>query len=531
MTAVIYARFSSIGQREESIEGQLRECSDFANRKGYTVVKSYCDRAISGKSAANRPEFMQMIDDSKQHLFDTVIVWKIDRFSRDKYDSVFYKNALKKNGVSVVSATEPIDDTAEGQLMESIFEGFSVYYLKDLSVKVSRGMTENALKGKFNGGNPTFGYTIDAEKRFQIDPATAPIVAEIFTRYSDGEPVKSIVEYLLSIDLQTQHGKPPTHNFVMHLLKNRRYLGEYRFKDTVIENAFEPIVTPSLFEKCQQRMSANQRKPAHFKPLPEPYLLTDKLFCGYCGNTMSGESGTSATNRTYRYYKCGNAKRHKSCDKKAVVKAFIEDLVLSYTMEFLQNNALITRIVDAAFEYQQKENTALAPLQNRLHTTESEIENIMTAIKAGIITKTTKSELERLELEKESLEITIAKEQIERPMLTKKEIRFWITKFRDTDLADDIQKRKLIETFVNSVYIYDDKAVLLFNYKDGEQFVDLTGATKIAKGGNSSGGGGTGGIGEGNSSAGDGNAKKTSRKRTKGKPSFDSSPLNSVGDP
>ena len=532
MNVVIYARFSSVGQREESIEGQLRECSEYANRKGYTVLKSYCDRAISGKSAANRPEFMQMIEDSKQHLFDAVLVWKIDRFSRDKYDSVFYKNALKKNGVSVISATEPIDDTAEGQLMESIFEGFSVYYLKDLSVKVERGMTENALKGKFNGGNPTFGYIIDEDKRFQINPATAPIVAEIFTRYSDGETIKSIVEYLQSAEMQTQQGKPPTQNFVMHLLKNRRYLGEYRFKDTVIENAFEPIITPELFVKCQQRMSANKRKPAHFKPLPETYLLTDKLFCGYCGGKMSGESGRSATSRIYRYYKCRNAKRHRTCEKKAVAKAFIEDLVIAHAMQFLRDDALISRIVDAAFKYQQRENAALAPLQNRLDKTESEIQNIMTAIKAGIITKSTKSELERLEIEKENLEITIAKEQIERPQLTKKEIRFWLTKFRDTDLADDTQKRKLIETFANSVYVYDDKAVLLFNDKDGEQLVDLADAAKIAKGrgdgGNDGTSGGIGGVMSKNTTPA---AVKTARKRTKDEPSSDSSPLDSVGDP
>ena len=155
--AVIYARYSSVDQREESIEGQIRECGDFAKRKGYTVISTYADRALSGKMATNRPQFMQMIADSKQGLFDTVIVWKIDRFSRDKYDSVFYKNTLKKNGVSVISATEPIDDSPEGQLMESIFEGFSAYYIKDLSMKVSRGMTENTLKGKYNGGNPTFG--------------------------------------------------------------------------------------------------------------------------------------------------------------------------------------------------------------------------------------------------------------------------------------------------------------------------------------------------------------------------------------
>ena len=148
MKAVIYARYSSDNQREESIEGQLRECGDFAQRKGYTIVKTYADRAISGKKADNRPQFMQMITDSKNGMFDAIIVWKIDRFSRDKYDSVYYKNILKKNGVSVVSATEPIDDSPEGQLMESIFEGFSAYYIKDLAMKVSRGMTENTLKGQ-----------------------------------------------------------------------------------------------------------------------------------------------------------------------------------------------------------------------------------------------------------------------------------------------------------------------------------------------------------------------------------------------
>ena len=170
MKAVIYARYSDANQREESIEGQLRECGDFAKRKCYTVIKSYVDRAISGKKADNRPEFMQMITDSKQGLYDTVIVWKIDRFSRDKYDSVFYKNTLKKNGVSVLSAIEPIDDSPEGQLMESIFEGFSVYYLKDLSMKTSRGMTENVLKGRYNGGGVTYGISLTRTSNSSLTP-------------------------------------------------------------------------------------------------------------------------------------------------------------------------------------------------------------------------------------------------------------------------------------------------------------------------------------------------------------------------
>lgn len=166
MKAVIYARYSSDNQREESIEGQVRECLAFAGRKGYTVIKTYADRAISGKRADNRPEFQQMISDSAKGEFDVIIVWKIDRFSRDKYDSVIYKSKLNKNGVCVISATEPIDDSPEGKLMESIFEGFSEYYIKDLAQKTSRGMTENVLKGKFNGGAVPYGYMIDSNRQF-----------------------------------------------------------------------------------------------------------------------------------------------------------------------------------------------------------------------------------------------------------------------------------------------------------------------------------------------------------------------------
>jgi len=227
MKAIIYARYSSENQREESIEGQIRECGEFAERKGYTVIKTYADRAISGKKADNRPQFMQMIEDSKQKGFDVVIVWKVDRFSRDKYDSVYYKNILKKNGVSVISATEPIDDSPEGQLMESIFEGFSVYYLKDLSMKVSRGMTENTLKGKFNGGNPTFGYVIDENKNFQPDPVNALIVADIFRRYASGESTKSILQSLNEQGIKTGPGRTPSYSFIVNLLNWRVQFQRY----------------------------------------------------------------------------------------------------------------------------------------------------------------------------------------------------------------------------------------------------------------------------------------------------------------
>jgi DNA invertase Pin-like site-specific DNA recombinase len=141
--------------------------------------------------------------------------------------------------------------------MESIFEGFSAYYLKDLSMKVSRGMTENALKGKYNGGGITFGYIVDESKQFQPDPVSAAIVADIFVRFASGESSKSILESLKEQGLKTNRGALPTYSFITALLKNRRYLGEYKFRDTVVANAFLPLVSEDVFEKCQKRLAEN----------------------------------------------------------------------------------------------------------------------------------------------------------------------------------------------------------------------------------------------------------------------------------
>ena len=469
--AVIYARYSSDNQREESIDGQLRECLAFAERKGYTVISTYADRAISGKRAENRPEFMQMITDSARCEFEYVIVWKIDRFSRNKYDSANYKFKLKKNGVSVISATEPIDDSPEGKLMESIFEGFSEYYVKDLEQKTSRGMTENALKGKFNGGNVTFGYIIDKDKHFRKDPATAPIVEDIFNRYADGEPIRSIVDELNGKGLKN-NGKPFTYHFINWLLKNRRYLGEYTFRETMNNDAIPQIVSEEVFTKCQRRLQSNKHKPASFKPVEEKYLLTGKIFCGQCGDTMSGISGTGKDNSRYRYYQCMTSKRHR-CSKKIVPKAFVEGAAFDSATQILTNKAVIDRISDTCYSMQSSTSSELSALRKQLRQNKKEIDNLMKAIKAGLFTKSTKAELERLEQEQETLEVQIAQEQIKRPVLSREQIELWITHFAKSELSSPEQKQRLIDIFLNGVYVYDDKMVVTFNYKDGERAMPL----------------------------------------------------------
>ena len=186
MTGIIYARYSSDNQREESIDGQIRECKEFAEKNDIRIIDTYIDRALSAKTD-NRPSFQQMIKDSSKGLFDVIIVWKLDRFARNRYDSAHYKNILKKNGVKVISATEAISSGAEGILLESMLEGYAEYYSAELAEKINRGLTENALKCKYNGGSVAFGYMIDDEQHFQINPTLAPVVLNIFNDYISGK--------------------------------------------------------------------------------------------------------------------------------------------------------------------------------------------------------------------------------------------------------------------------------------------------------------------------------------------------------
>jgi DNA invertase Pin-like site-specific DNA recombinase len=128
MNGVIYARYSSDNQREESIDGQLRECLAFTEKNDIQIIETYVDRALSAKTD-NRPDFQRMIRDSTKEQFEVIIVWKLDCFARNRYDSAHYKAILKRNNVRVVSATEAISQGPDGIILESLLEGIYKYSL------------------------------------------------------------------------------------------------------------------------------------------------------------------------------------------------------------------------------------------------------------------------------------------------------------------------------------------------------------------------------------------------------------------
>ena len=471
-------------QREESIEGQIRECTAYAEKNGITIVKHYIDRAISAKTD-NRPEFQQMIKDSDKKLFDIVLVWKLDRFARNRYDSARYKTQLKKNGVKLMSATEIISEGPEGIILESVLEGYAEYYSADLSEKVIRGMTENALKGKFTGGAIPFGYIINADHRFEIDPLTAPFVAETFQRYNDGQTMREIRDWLNEKGVKNQRGGLMTFNTIQHMLNNRRYIGELKYRDVLIPDAIPSIVSAELFNDVQEKIAKNKKAPARRKA-EDDYLLTTKLFCGYCGALMFGESGTSRTGEVHRYYKCATAKKHKGCKKKTVRKQWLEDLVVNQTMQLVKDDAAMESIIAKVMELQNKENTNIPLYEKQLRDAESGIQNMLNAIQAGILTSSTKERLEQLEETKRELEARIAEEKLAKPKVTEEFIRFWLLRFRKLDMSLKDQRQALVDTFINAIYLYDDKVLITFNYKEGTQTVTFGEATEVASEGNGS---------------------------------------------
>ena len=473
MTAVIYARYSSDSQREASIEGQLRDCKDYAEKNGITVVGTYIDRAYSAKTD-DRPDFQRMIKDSGKKIFDVVLVWKLDRFARNRFDAVNYKYQLEKNGVHLVSAMEPISQGPEGIMVESMLIGMAEYYSAELALKVARGERENALQCKYNGGVVPLGFTIGKEDRlYHIDPETAPIVQEIFSRYADGEPAEKIAASLNERGLRTRTGKPFVKNSFFQIFRNRRYIGEYRYKDIVTPGGIPAIVDQDLFDRVQQRFEQNRI--AHGRPAKEDvsYLLTTKLFCGKCGTLMGGESGTSHMGNTYYYYKCGNAKRHGKahCDLKAIRKEPLERFVVDTAIKVIFSDEIIERLIDLVMEAQQQENTRLPVLKEQLRDTEKRLANLLEAIEQGILTPTTKQRLDELEARKESLNTSILEEELKKPVLTREWIRFWLEKFRKGDVGSTEHQRQIIDTFVNSVYVFDDRVVLNFNFTDDAKTV------------------------------------------------------------
>ena len=459
MNAAIYARFSSSGQREESIEGQLRDCNAYAKRNGLTVVAEYADKAISGRTD-KRPDFQRMLKDSEKGAFQLLICWKMDRFARNRYDSAIYKAKLKKAGVRVVYAMESIPEGPEGIILESVMEGYAEYYSENLAQNVRRGYYDSALELKTLGAKP-LGLKKGPGDRFVVDPETAPVVKRIFEEYASGRKINDIIEGLNAEGYRTARGLPFTRNSLQTILANEKYIGVYEFKDIRVENAIEPIIDKTTWEAVQKMRKRRVISPAASRDVN--FKLTTKLYCGECGCPMTGDSGTSRSGQTYYYYTCSNKKRGRHCKSKSVRKDDIEKLVIDQLLSLICSDQFIEDVADLCMEYQDRERDAslIASLEQKKKEIDKKIGNLTKALEDGRAADIILDRLDQLKAEREDIERGIAVQLIEDPRLDRDQIIFYLQRLRERKEKPEELGEDLIETFLNSAHLYDDGRLVL----------------------------------------------------------------------
>ena len=471
--AVAYGRYSTDMQREESIDAQFRAIRDYCNRNKIELVSTYADEGISG-TTDNRPQFQQMIKDAELGAFDYVIVHKLDRFSRSKYDSAIYKRKLKLAGVQLLSVLENLDGSPESLILESVLEGMSEYYSKNLSREVKKGMRENALKCKFNGGTPPLGYDIDDDKNYVINAHEAEAIKLIFDMFTKNHSYSDMMRKLNSLGYKTKRGREFTRNSFYEILNNERYIGIYfyskedydgfrgkrnyhkkRDKSNMIriENGVPAIIDKETWAKAQEKLQNNkklskQNKNGRF------YLLTGLLFCGECDSPMSGTKRINSAGHAYYYYRCNHQKRTHRCKTLSIRADKVEKQVLDCFEDVIFTKANKDAIINSMLKFLDKETDTTdqkKSLEKELAATEKQIENILDAIMNGISSPSLNNKLKELETKKETLKTSISKCNI--------------ISFKSTGLVDDIKE------FLNkNSSIYDftpqEQSVILRNFID-----------------------------------------------------------------
>ena len=474
--AVIYARYSSTGQTEQSIEGQLRDCYKVAEEQGLTIVKEYIDRALTGKND-NRPNFKRMIKDSAFDNFDVVITWKMDRFARNRTDSALYKKILKDNGVKVVYAAENIPDGNEGVILESILEGLAEYYSLDLAQKTIRGKKESIRKGKHANGTVLYGYKTNKDKYYEIDENAAPIIRKIFNDYVSGKTPSEIARSFNEAGIKTKIDDIWTPSKIHQILKNKKYAGIYECFGVKSNSAIPAIIDLKTFEAAQKKATINKniggKNKARYK-----YMLSGKIQCGICGSAMCGNYARA--NRKVKveiicYYTC-NAKRSMKkldCTSKSIRRDLVEKLVIENTMNIVLDDNFINKIASQIIELNEKQDETdnLIDVYNyELKDVKSKIDNIMKAIEEGIASKRMIERIAELEERESQLEqqISIESSKQKQDNLTKEQIIFWLSSFKDGNIESVEFCENLIKCFINKVVVYPGYIEVYYNYLDEE---------------------------------------------------------------
>ncbi len=502
MRAAIYARFSSDQQRTESIDAQIRAISAYCDQKQYIIVATYIDEARSA-TTDQRPEFQHMIADAKHGKFDVVIVHKLDRFARDRYDSVVYRRELKKNGVILESVLERFDDSPESVIMEAMMEGINEYYSRNLARETRKGLLENALSGKWTGGTPPYGYNVNRETlKLEINEEQAPAVRLYFESIADGKNHTWIANELNRRGFKTNAGNPFTKNAFCNWHLNKRYKGIFTWdaipkknatgnrngvrRDEAnivqVEGVIPAIISAELWDRVAEIKASRKIKSGRFRA-KMTWLLSGKTFCGHCDARLRGESWEK-NNVRYAYYKC------RGCSElKSVPKDGLENEVTQLLLDMIFNDDGMERVIASVKRhYDDLKKDApnhIKELEKALSESKRKINNWVNVLGEGTVAKTIIEERLKEELEiQDEIEKELIKERIVKDKFSVDEnkIREILTQKKNQLLSSNEEEKKLVvQESVESVAVFqnDDRfevkmTVRFFNdAEDGTPLINL----------------------------------------------------------
>lgn len=473
MRVAAYCRYSSDNQREESIDAQLRAIKEYCKTKRYSLVKVFIDEALTG-TTDNRPEFLRMVQESENKSFDAILVHKLDRFARNRYDSAFYKHRLKTNGVKVISVRENFDDSPESVILESVIEGMNEYYSLNLSLEVKKGMKETALQCRHNGGTPPLGYDVNGTGEYIVNEEEAKAVRRIFELFLGGLGYLSIAQDLSAAGYKAKRsGKPFGKNSIRGILLNEKYTGVYLFgKGTPgeirIEDALPAIIDKEIYLKAKMKIEQRKREPVANER--REYLLTGMIICGECGCAYVGNGYYSGRDgKKHPKYACTGKSNNKGCTNPFIRRESVETYVVNQIKHELLSDGNLESLVGKVAKLSQERAGSSISEVTRLKKNKKDIENKVNrmldlyldgGLSKDILDKKSnglKAELdlltERIIFMEANAQRSVSEAQI------KKRLRTLVT---DLEAVEFPKRKKVVAALVKCVYVFKDRVEAVF---------------------------------------------------------------------
>lgn len=479
----IYGRYSDSNQDDGfSIEYQLSECTDYLNKHGMSLHKTYIDQAVTGTKVAGRDAFHELLHDVKNELIDVIVVYKFSRIFRNALESHKYRQLFKKHGVKLISVTQQVDDeTSSGKLMIGVMANIDEYQSAVISDHVKSAMREMVSEGFFAGGTVPYGYKLETvqhgkktRKRYVPDEFEKEVVKKLFELYADNYSLKYLQDYTKSIGAVARSGKPFSIQTIARMLRNDFYIGVLRYnaqghEPIVVNDIIPSIIEKGLWDRVQYRHS--RQKDVRPRKRKDLYSLTGKIVCGYCDNHFFGiRSGSVQRGKhyDYKYYVCSTSKTYSTCSCKRVRKDFLEKAVLDKIKKHILNEKAIYQIANEIIaklgENPDGQKNRLKEFKKELATVKSQISELLDLKSLKLVDNVYLVEhMKPLQERAKELEMQIyAIEQQTKMVISHSMIVDYLNKMMDiADTTDDEVLQTIFDNFVEKIVI-DNEEIKIF---------------------------------------------------------------------